>query len=205
MESFAQVGLFPVALVISQAGGGAQTLDTRTPEQMAPQFHTPVAQLVRDEAPSSTSEIGSRNLKGDGEKGTTNLEAGVHMIIGGANVPQGPVSKRVRTSTTEEWSARERLPGEILLFSEEDLEAMMEPHNDALVISFLSYNTRIKRVLVDPGISVNIIKSEVVEQLGLLNQVVPTPRVLHGFNMVGEEMKGEIVLLIDTSGTTQNT
>lgn len=66
---------------------------------------------------------------------------------------------------------------------------MMEPHNDALVISFLS----------------NIIRLEVVEQLGLLNQVVPTPRILHGFNMIGEETNGEVILPINTSGTTLNT
>nr|XP_009772561.1 PREDICTED: uncharacterized protein LOC104222929 [Nicotiana sylvestris] len=81
----------------------------------------------------------------------------------------------------------------------------MEPHNDSLVITFLSTNTRIKRVLVNPGNSVNIIRSEVVKQLGLLNQVVPTPRVLHDFNVIREETKGEITLPINTSGTTQNT
>ncbi|XP_019254964.1 PREDICTED: uncharacterized protein LOC109233529 [Nicotiana attenuata] len=127
------------------------------------------------------------------------------MIIGGADVPRGPASKRARTPATEEGSGRERPREEILVFSEEDLEAMMEPHNDALVISFLSNNTRIKRVIVDPGSSVNIIRSEVVGQLGLLNQVIPTSRVLHGFNMVREETKGEIIIPIDTSGTTQNT
>nr|XP_009787079.1 PREDICTED: uncharacterized protein LOC104235099 [Nicotiana sylvestris] len=149
--------------------------------------------------------MGSRNLKGDGEKGMIDLEADVHMIIGGTNIPRGPVSKRARTTTIEEGSARERLPRETLIFSKEELETMMEPHNDALVIPFLSNNTRIKRVLVDPGSSVNIIRSEVVEQLGLLNQVVPTPRFLYNFNMIEEETKGEIILPIDTSGTIQNT
>ncbi|XP_019239843.1 PREDICTED: uncharacterized protein LOC109243078 [Nicotiana attenuata] len=127
------------------------------------------------------------------------------MIIGGADAPRGPASKRARTPTTKEGSARERPREEILVFSDEDLEAMMEPHNGALVISFLSNNTRIKRVLVDPGSSVNIIRSNVVGQLGLLNRVIPTSRILHDFNMVGEETKGEIIIPIDTSGTTQNT
>nr|XP_009802102.1 PREDICTED: uncharacterized protein LOC104247715 [Nicotiana sylvestris]XP_016459873.1 PREDICTED: uncharacterized protein LOC107783420 [Nicotiana tabacum] len=82
---------------------------------------------------------------------------------------------------------------------------MGEPHNNALVISFLLNNTRIKRVLVDLGSSDNIIRSEVIEQLGLLNQIVSIPRILHGFNMIGEEMKGEITLPINTSVTTQST
>ncbi|XP_019238064.1 PREDICTED: uncharacterized protein LOC109218175 [Nicotiana attenuata] len=83
---------------------------------------------------------------------------------------------------------------------------MGEPqHNDALVISFLLNNTRIKRVLVDPGSSANVIRSGVIEQLGLLSQISTVPRILHGFNMIGEETKGEIPLPINTSGTTQST
>nr|XP_016442633.1 PREDICTED: uncharacterized protein LOC107768042 [Nicotiana tabacum] len=105
----------------------------------------------------------------------------------------------------EEGLTRERVPEYTLIFSKEDLETMMEPHNNALVISFLLSNTSVKRVLVDPGSTTNIIRSEVVEQLGLLNQVVPIPRILHGFNMIGEVTKGEITLPINTSGAIQNT
>ncbi|XP_009790495.1 uncharacterized protein [Nicotiana sylvestris] len=54
------------------------------------------------------------------------------------------------------------------------------------------------------GSSANVIKSKIVEQLGLLNQVVPASRVLHGFNMAGEITKGEIVLSVDVFGTVQN-
>nr|XP_016485636.1 PREDICTED: uncharacterized protein LOC107806036 [Nicotiana tabacum] len=90
-------------------------------------------------------------------------------------------------------------------FSEEDLETLAEPHNDALVILFLLSNVRIKRVLVDPGSSANVIRSKVVEQLGLLDQIVPASRVLHGFNMASEVTKGEITLLFDMFVTVQNT
>nr|XP_016454835.1 PREDICTED: uncharacterized protein LOC107779010 [Nicotiana tabacum] len=92
-----------------------------------------------------------------------------------------------------------------LTFSEEDLETLVEPHNNALVILFLLSNIRIKHVLVDPGSSTNIIRSTVVEQLGLLDQIVPVSRVLHGFNMAGKFTKGEIALPVDMSGTVQNT
>nr|XP_016486153.1 PREDICTED: uncharacterized protein LOC107806503 [Nicotiana tabacum] len=108
-------------------------------------------------------------------------------------------------TATEEGSTRQCIPEDILVFSEEDLEDMMESHNDALVISFLLNNTRIKRIFVDPGSSANIIKSEVVEQLGLLNQVVTVPRILHGFNIIGKVTKGEITLLINISGAIQST
>ncbi|XP_070025409.1 uncharacterized protein [Nicotiana sylvestris] len=108
-------------------------------------------------------------------------------------------------TATEEGPTRQCIPEDILVFSEEDLEDMMEPHNDALVISFLLNNTRIKRIFVDPGSSTNIIKSEVVEQLGLLNQVVTIPRILHDFNIIGKVTKGEITLLINISGAIQST
>ncbi|XP_059290109.1 uncharacterized protein LOC132043653 [Lycium ferocissimum] len=85
------------------------------------------------------------------------------------------------------------------------MEGIVQPHNDALVISVLVNKFRIKRVLIDPGCSANIIRWRVIEQLGLLSQIIPTVRVLNGFNMACEMMKGEITLPINTAGTTQQT
>ncbi|XP_019246334.1 PREDICTED: uncharacterized protein LOC109225985 [Nicotiana attenuata] len=149
--------------------------------------------------------MGSRDLKSDKGTNPINPEYGappgsvraqkrtpqhdIHMIIGGVEDPQCHMSKRTKTSVIE-GSTQKLLPKETLIFTEEDLEAMGEPHNDALVISFLLNNTRIKRVLVDPGILTNIFRSGVIEQLGLLSQINTIPRILHGFNMTGEEMKG---------------
>nr|XP_016456269.1 PREDICTED: uncharacterized protein LOC107780254 [Nicotiana tabacum] len=89
-------------------------------------------------------------------------------------------------------------------FSEEDLETLAEPY-DALVISFLLSKVQIKRVLVDPSSSANVIRSKVVEQLGLLDQIMPASQVLHNFNMDGEIKKREILFLVDMSGAVQNT
>ncbi|XP_019257796.1 PREDICTED: uncharacterized protein LOC109236017 [Nicotiana attenuata] len=127
------------------------------------------------------------------------------MIIGGTDTPQWLMFKRTRTSTAEGGPTRDRMPEDTLAFSEEDLEAMTEPHNDALVISFLSNNTKMKRVLVDAGSSTNIIRSEVMGRLGLLDRVTPISRILHGFNMIDEVAKGEVTLSIDKSGAIQNT
>ncbi|XP_009785536.1 uncharacterized protein [Nicotiana sylvestris] len=92
-----------------------------------------------------------------------------------------------------------------LTFTEEDRETLAEPHNDALVVSFLLNNIQVKRVLVDPCSLANEIRLGVVEQLGLLDQIIPASRVLYCFNMTGEVAKGEITLPVDTSGTVQNT
>nr|XP_009785368.1 PREDICTED: uncharacterized protein LOC104233642 [Nicotiana sylvestris] len=55
------------------------------------------------------------------------------------------------------------------------------------------------------GISANIIRSRVVEQLGLQDQIVPAARVLNGFNMASETTKGEIMLPVNVAGTIQET
>ena len=91
------------------------------------------------------------------------------MIIGGVDTPQGPVLKRTKTSIVREKRSRTQdyAPMGTLSFDDEDAEAVIQPHNDALVISVLVNKTKIKRVLIDPGSSDNIIRLKVVEQLGL--------------------------------------
>nr|XP_009803240.1 PREDICTED: uncharacterized protein LOC104248636 [Nicotiana sylvestris] len=108
-------------------------------------------------------------------------------------------------SAAIEGPIRDLMTEDSLTFSEEDLETFAELYNDTLVISFLLSDVQIKRVVVDPSSSANIIRSKVVEQLGLLNQVVPASRVLYGFNMAGEITKGEIVLPVVMSSTIKNT
>nr|XP_009795851.1 PREDICTED: uncharacterized protein LOC104242492 [Nicotiana sylvestris] len=115
------------------------------------------------------------------------------------------MTKLTKISAAIEGQVRDRVAEDTLAFSEEDLETLAEPHNDALVISFLLNNIQAKHVLVDPGSSANVIRSRVVEQLGLLVQIIPTSRVLHDFNMTDEVTKGEITLLVDMSGIVQNT
>ncbi|XP_070009645.1 uncharacterized protein [Nicotiana sylvestris] len=61
----------------------------------------------------------------------------------------------------------------------------------------------VQRRPVDPGRSANIIRSSVVEQLGLQDQIVPASRVLNG--MASETTKGEIILLVNMARTIQDT
>jgi len=97
------------------------------------------------------------------------------------------------------------VPKDVLSFCDEEAEGISQPHNDALVISILLNKIQVKHVLVDPGSSTNIIRSRVVEQLGLQDQIVPASRVLNGFNMASETTKGEIILLVNVAGTIQDT
>ncbi|XP_070015732.1 uncharacterized protein [Nicotiana sylvestris] len=129
----------------------------------------------------------------------------IHMIVGGVDVPQGPIFKRTKVSITREKRTRSYVPEVILSFNDEEEEGISQPHNDALVISILLHKVQVKRVLVDPGSSSNIIRSRVVEKLSLQDQIVLASRVLNGFNMESETTKGEIILPVDVVGTIKYT
>ncbi|XP_070045609.1 uncharacterized protein [Nicotiana tomentosiformis] len=119
------------------------------------------------------------------------------MIISGVDVPQGLMLKRTKVSITrEKWTHDYILEG-TLSFNDEDVEGIVHPHNNALVISVLINKSRVKRVLIDPGSLANIIRSRVIEQLGLQDQIVLAVRVLNGFNMACETTKGEITLPVN--------
>nr|XP_009590468.1 uncharacterized protein LOC104087641 [Nicotiana tomentosiformis] len=127
------------------------------------------------------------------------------MIIGGVDVSQEPMIKHTKVSITREKCTRDYVPEGSISFSDEDTEDIVQPHNDALVISVLINKSRVKHVLIDPGSSPNIIRSSVIKQLGSRDQIVPVVWVLNGFNMACETTKGEITLPINTVGTTQQT
>ncbi|XP_070010526.1 uncharacterized protein [Nicotiana sylvestris] len=129
----------------------------------------------------------------------------IRMIIGGVDVPQGPIFKRTKVSITREKWTRDYMPEDTLTFSEEDIEPLSRPHDDALVISILLYKVQVKHVLVDPSSSANIIRSRVAEQFGLLDQIIPASRVLNEFNMTNKTTKGEIILPVNVAGTMQDT
>ncbi|XP_019233644.1 PREDICTED: uncharacterized protein LOC109214199 [Nicotiana attenuata] len=101
----------------------------------------------------------------------------INMIISRVDVPQGPMLKRTKVSITREKLTRDYLPEGTLSFNDEDTE----------------------------GSSADIIRSRVVEQPGLQDQIVPTVRVLNGFNMAFETTKREITLPGNTTGTIQET
>ncbi|XP_070022565.1 uncharacterized protein [Nicotiana sylvestris] len=97
------------------------------------------------------------------------------------------------------------MPEGSLSFNDEEVEGISQPHNDALVFSILLNNVQVKRVLVDPCSSANIIRSRVVEQLGLQDQIVPAAQVLKSFNMASETTKGDIILWANVAGTIKDT
>nr|XP_016435819.1 PREDICTED: uncharacterized protein LOC107762022 [Nicotiana tabacum] len=134
------------------------------------------------------------------EQEDTKLQHVINMIIGGVDIPQEPMLKHTRISITREKQPQDYIPEGVLSFSDEDAKGIIQPHNDVLVISILVNKSRIKCVLIDLGSSTNIIRSKVVEQLGLQDRIMPAVRVLNGFNMACATTKRKITLPVNTAG-----
>ncbi|XP_060200468.1 uncharacterized protein LOC132628722 [Lycium barbarum] len=113
--------------------------------------------------------------------------------------------KHTKVSITKEKRTRSYDPESPISFSDKDIEGIVQPQNHALVISVLVNKFRVKCVLIDPGSSATTIRWRVIEQMGLLDQIVPAVRVLNRFNMACKTTKGEITLPVNTAGTMQQT
>ncbi|XP_059658770.1 uncharacterized protein LOC132305107 [Cornus florida] len=82
-------------------------------------------------------------------------------------------------------------------FGDGDLSRVQLPHEDLLVISLLVTNCMIKRVLVDPGSSANIITKAVFKQLEIpSSSIQPTSSPLMGFNGTNVDPIGVINLSV---------
>ncbi|XP_070001900.1 uncharacterized protein [Nicotiana sylvestris] len=127
----------------------------------------------------------------------------IHMIVGGFDIPQVLTFKCTKVIITREKYTRDYLLEATLSFNNEDAEGIEHPHNDVLVIYILMNKIQVKRVLVDLGSSANIIRSRVVEELDLQDQIEPAARVINGLNMASETTKWEIILLVNVAGTIQ--
>ncbi|XP_075080767.1 uncharacterized protein LOC107807762 [Nicotiana tabacum] len=75
-----------------------------------------------------------------------------------------------------------------------DADGLIIPHNDPLVISLLIHDSNVKRVLIDPGSSMNIILLRMVNEMRMGDKIVPKERSLFGFDNSTVITKGNIVL-----------
>ncbi|XP_060182572.1 uncharacterized protein LOC132612289 [Lycium barbarum] len=108
--------------------------------------------------------------------------------------------KKTKFSISREKRTKDYIPDGFISFSDTNAEGIIQPHNEALAIFVLINKTHVKRMLIDTGSSASIIQWKVVEQL---DQIIPTARVLNGFNMACETTKGEITLPINAAGIVQ--
>ncbi|XP_070031994.1 uncharacterized protein [Nicotiana tomentosiformis] len=129
------------------------------------------------------------------------------MIFGGVEVNRVTILavKKTKISVTHGKRVREASEDDEITFTEEDVDGLILLHNDALVISLHVLNFKIKRVLVDPGSSVDIILLRILEQAKLTGNIVPTTKLLVWFNLTSVSTPGEILLPTHAEGVMNTT
>ncbi|XP_070009537.1 uncharacterized protein [Nicotiana sylvestris] len=108
------------------------------------------------------------------------------------------------TITHGKW-VRHVLEEESITFDDADVDGVLTPHNDALVISLLVHDTNVKRVLIDPGSSMNIILLRVLHEMQAEDKLVPKVHTLSGFDNSSVVTKGEVILTTFAEGVVKDT
>ncbi|XP_070057586.1 uncharacterized protein LOC142167093 [Nicotiana tabacum] len=113
-------------------------------------------------------------------------------------------SKKTKVSVTHRkrlWEVTE----DDITFTEEDADALLLLHNDALIISLNILDFKIKRVLVNLGSSTNIIQWRMLEQAKLTRSIILVTKLLVGFNLASVKTPGEILLPTNAEGVMKTT
>lgn len=81
----------------------------------------------------------------------------------------------------------------VIAFDDSDLEGVIFPHDDPLVITQTIGNSVVKRVLVDSGPSIDIFFYDAFIKMGLVNaQLTLINMPFYGFNEVESRVEGTI-------------
>ncbi|XP_019260679.1 PREDICTED: uncharacterized protein LOC109238648 [Nicotiana attenuata] len=92
-----------------------------------------------------------------------------------------------------------------ITFTEEGVDGLLLPHNDALVISINVLDFRIKRVFVNPRSSANIIQWRVLWEAKLTGRIIPATKLLVGFNLASVTTREEILMPTNVEGVMKTT
>ncbi|XP_070028643.1 uncharacterized protein [Nicotiana sylvestris] len=132
----------------------------------------------------------------------------VNVISGGEDincVMYTTANKVSKVTITHGKRVRHVLEEESITFDDADADGVLSPHNDALVISLPVHDTNVKRVLIDPGSSVNIILLRVLREMQAEDKLIPKAHTLSGFDNSGVVTKGEVILTTFAEGVVKNT
>ncbi|XP_009589851.1 uncharacterized protein [Nicotiana tomentosiformis] len=132
----------------------------------------------------------------------------IKVIIGGDEVngvTYTAIKKMSKVTVTHGKRVHQVLDGDNITFDDEDVDGLTISHNDALVISLLVHDTNVKRVLIDPGSSVNIILLRVVNEMQANDKVIPKAWSLSRFDNSSVITKEEVVLTTFAEGVVKDT
>ena len=97
----------------------------------------------------------------------------IHAVLGGTNTAGMRVSTVASTRDfSEDQPPTKRTKGQLkpIAFDDEDLEGMIQPHDDALVIAARISGFLVKKVMIDQGSGADVMYSNLFKGLRLKNQ-----------------------------------
>ena len=81
----------------------------------------------------------------------------------------------------------------------------MQSHHDALILSLEIGDFDVRRILVDPGNSADLVQASIISHMGRNLTGLENPgRILSGFNEVATTSLGDIVLPVEAGPVTLN-
>nr|XP_009602883.1 uncharacterized protein LOC104097958 [Nicotiana tomentosiformis] len=153
-------------------------------------------ELLSDRAKTAMDGAGAKRKPQNQERRQT-----INMIFGGDEINGITFSSAKKTKISTTYS--KRLREDDITFTDEDTDVLLLSHNDTLVISLNVLNFKIKLVLLDPGSSANIIQQRVLDQTKLTVSIIPTTKLLVGFNLASVTTRAVILLLVEAEGVTK--
>ncbi|RVW70032.1 hypothetical protein CK203_059021 [Vitis vinifera] len=168
------------------------------------------------------SDAGGKNASQNHNTGAprapTAPKAVINYINGGPSDEEYD-SKRKRQKLLRAASVHERInsirPGisgggprpidGTIIFPPVDSTRILHPHRDALILSLEIGDFDVRRILVDPGSSADLIQASVISHMGHSLTGLENPvRILSGFNGSSTTSLGDIVLLVQVGPVTLN-
>ena len=92
-----------------------------------------------------------------------------------------------------------------IIFPPVDPTRILQPHRDALILSLEIGDFDVRRILVDPGSSADLVQASVVGHMGYTLTGLENPgRILSGFNGSSTTSLGDIILPVQAGPVTLN-
>ena len=94
---------------------------------------------------------------------------------------------------------------EIITFSPINPNRVLQPHEDALILTLGISGFDVRRVLIDLGSSADLLQMLAYRQMGLLSFALENPgRILYRFNGASTTSLGDVIFAIQAGLITQN-
>nr|CAN76325.1 hypothetical protein VITISV_011886 [Vitis vinifera] len=137
---------------------------------------------------------------------TGGRDASQHYHSGAPKAPTAPkaVINYINGGPSDEEEGPRPIDGTII-FPPVNPTRTLQPHRDALILSLEIGDFDVRRILVDPGSSADLVQASVVDHMGHSLAGLENPgRILSGFNGSSTTSLGDIILPVQAGPVTLN-